>query len=323
MEIVSKVVVVENSKAALGVLRVFCQENNLIGMRASHTTIMDILGTNIDLGAILIAEDNGIDDSEISGVELGYRIHRSRPELPIFLRRYDSDNLDDLPQKHREAITGAYHLANTEKLKDYINKYLFSAYFPPELVRAIREIAIDCLSSIFKNSRVSSGIPFLVKDKLFCGEVISLMALESNWCRGYMMLQAKEESMLYYINEDKTPVHRSELDDMDTNTLLYEITNVIWGGIKNRIMSGGKESAGENFKIQVPIIFHPEKKYITFGSKNPSLCFNYLVSDIDDTEHVIEIHQRIVFNLDWSPEKYEASRQEEEQWLQRGELELF
>ena len=321
MDIVSKVVVVESNKAALGVLRVFCQENNLIGMRASHSTIMDILGTNIDLGAIIISEDEETDGE--SGLELAYKIHQIRPELPIFLRRYDEETINDLPEKYQESVTGAFRFSNTEVLKEYIQKYLFSAYFPPDLVRDMREIAIDCLSNIFKNSRVSSGIPFLVKDKLFCGEVISLMALESSWCRGYMMLQANEESLLHYIRSGKTPVKGTDIDDIDTNTLLYEITNIIWGGIKNQLMSVEDTEDNDAFKIQVPIIFQPEKKYITFGSTNPSLCFNHLVSDPNDTDYIVEIHQRIVFNLNWSPEKYEESRREEEQWIERGELELF
>jgi hypothetical protein len=104
------------------------------------------------------------------------------------------------------------------------------------------------------------------------------------------------------------------------NALLGELTNLIWGAFKNRFINGASHAA---YAGQVPIVINHLHRYISFGSDNPQLCFQYVLRDPSDSGRILKIHQRFVFNLSWSPEDFSENTQTLDALVDSGELELF
>lgn len=104
------------------------------------------------------------------------------------------------------------------------------------------------------------------------------------------------------------------------NSLLGEITNLIWGGFKNRYI--GDETTLARSSIQVPLVVNHKHKYISFGSEDPQLCFLYTLTD-DESGKSVRLYQRFVFNLAWAPEDFKEIVQPTDELVESGELELF
>jgi hypothetical protein len=64
-------------------------------------------------------------------------------------------------------------------------------------------------------------------------------------------------------------------------------------------------------------------RYISFGSDNPQLCFKYTLTDKEDPAKFLQIHQRFVFNLNWSPEDFAENKVSVEDLVESGDLEMF
>ena len=64
-------------------------------------------------------------------------------------------------------------------------------------------------------------------------------------------------------------------------------------------------------------------KYVTFGSDQPQLCIRYELEDQDNSDSIITIYQRFVFNMTWSPELFKESDMEINALVNTGELEFF
>lgn len=330
-KIVSKVLVHECDENALNILKDVCQENNLVGLKVctgnntiglkdATSEIQHVLKSNVDLGAIFLSENP--DHNGVCGTDLCEEIHRARPELPIFLRRDGSSSLDDLPDHVKDNIAGCYHAGDTSHLNDLISEYICSMYYPIELAQGIEEISMNTLSSISGDMEVKCDLPYLVKDQIIYGELYTLIPLESNWCRGYMMLQTTENEMLELIRSGKTHIDNPRPDFRDTNSILNEATNMIWGGIKSRYFAYD-DSEEEVMKTQVPIIVNHSQKHISFGSTEPQLCFKYTLTDPGRRYPETIIYQRLIFNLNWSPEKFEEGNKAVEDFVDGGELEFF
>lgn len=84
-----------------------------------------------------------------------------------------------------------------------------------------------------------------------------------------------------------------------------------------------KESLDEAHRTQVPIIVDHQHKFISFGSTEPQLCFRYVLSDPAGSIPDIVFFQRLIFNLAWSPDKFQESNQTVEDFVESGELEFF
>ena len=330
-QIVSKVLVHECNDDALNALKQVCTEhklvglkvstgNNTIGIKDASNEIDDVLNSNVDLGAIFLTEE--ADPNGFTGIDLCLKIHHTRPELPIFLRRNNQVDGSDLPAEIQEAITGYYTTSNMEALDELIKTYICSMFYPVELAQGIQDISFDAFSNIVKDTDISCEQPYLVKDQIIYGELFSLIPLESEWCRGYMMLQTTENEILELIRSGRTHITSSRPDSRDTNAVLNEITNMIWGGIKSRYFQSG-ETPGEAHRTQVPIIVNHLQKHISFGSTEPQLCFKYNLNSKDKKYSTVTLYQRLVFNLSWSPEKFAESDKTVEEFVDSGELELF
>ncbi|MFT7373463.1 MAG: hypothetical protein ACI9T9_002163 [Oleiphilaceae bacterium] len=320
LKLVSNVLVLDGSEEAYGVLKVFFQQNHLVGFRASPESVNEMLKSNMYFGAILISEESI--SSNIDSIELSHHIHINRPDLPIFLRRYDSNNLEGIPEKYQEMFAGAYCLSNLESLKTLVHEQIFEDFYPADLVAGIQAVSEVCIKSGFTGVEVQSDTPFLVHDKLM-EDFNSLISLESKWCRGYMMLQVGKARIVDYLRANKTGVAVSEITDQDANTVISNLTNEIWGAIRREFIGYGNELEAEASRIQVPLFINPDNRYISFGTSKPQLCYRYRIVDNSGVLPPLVITQKLIFNLDWSPENFELSEQMVDEFIEVGDLEMF
>ncbi|MBW7901036.1 MAG: chemotaxis protein CheX [Rhodocyclaceae bacterium] len=311
--LVSKVLVLDDGGEHQETIKRFCDENGLVALKVRKNRLMSVLRSNIDLGAILYAERYGADAEE--NAEIALRIHTVRPELPIILRRETAADLDGVNERLRRVVCAAYTAHDTAALRRAIDEYIFSEVYPNALVRGISEISENVLAGQFPNLTVRWETPYLVRDRVIFGEVFSLIPLESGWCRGYMMLQTEERPLLDLLG---APADGSAPGFRAVNSLLGEITNLIWGAFKNRYVGDGAPDA----RIQVPLVVNHRQRYISFGCENPQLCFLYRLGDDADGSG-FRLYQRFVFNLGWSPEAFREIAHDADEMVASGELELF
>ena len=318
--IVSKLLVIDDGDIeTLTEIKRFCQENHLIGLKTHSDNVMNVLRSNVDLGGILLSES--YHDTPNGGILLAQEIHQLRPELPIFLRRKKDATTDDLDPNVRQAFCAAYTIDKIDELKHSLNNYIFSFVFPNAMVRGVQEITEHALTSQFRHFSLTCDTPYIVKDSIVCGEVFTLIPLESTWCRGYMMLQCDNRTVklgpeVIDPNDPPKPTRISEV--------LGEVTNMIWGYFKARYV--GDEDQRLISQIQVPMLIKLEERNVSFGSSTPQLCFHYVLNDLSDqSEPPVSIYQRFVFNLNWSPEGFHenATAATPEDLVESGELELF
>lgn len=320
-KIVSKVLVLDSNAACYDSIKAFCDSHNLIGLKVQHDNIMSVLKSNVDLGAILLAEEYG--DNAHGGVPLAREIHEIRPDLPIFLRRETSDHLADFSEKDGKLFSAAYTINGIAKLHQAIDEFIFSLVYPSALVRGIAELTRTALESQFRGMGVEIASPYIVRDRIIFGEIFTLIPIEGSWCRGYMMLQAEEESLLRLVKANKTYIDADSADDFrNLNNVLGEITNLIWGAFKNKYINYSENNAN---LAQVPLVINHLHRYISFGSEDPQLCFKYTLLDGDhQDEKSMVIYQRFVFNLSWSPEDFKENQfSTVDELFDSGELELF
>ncbi len=317
--LVSKVLVLDGDERQHERIKTFCEAHDLVALKASDDTAMSVLRSNVDLGAILLWENYG--NSPGRGIALGREIHRIRPELPIFLRRENTPNLDDLPECDQRPFRVAYTSQHMELLREAIGASLFSRVYPTALVRGITEVTRGAIEGQFQHVVVEHEAPCLVKDRIIYGELFSLIPLESSWCRGYMMLQTEEQRLLEFLCHDAFGPPGESTDFREINNLLGETTNMVWGAFKNRFILDAPDGAR---LTQVPIIVNHRHRYISFGSDDPLLCVKYRLFDRRDAARgSIVIYQWFAFSLAWTPDNFKENVPSLESLRQSGELELF
>ena len=321
VKINSKVLVREVNPDHMLELKDFFNQHNLIGLKAdNYNSIKETLASNIDLGAIFLCEEQDAEGK--NGLEIAMDIHKIRPELPIFMRREGTSSIDGLTAEQQEICAGVYQSGEIEIIKQLIDKYLFNTYYPSAMIRGMESLTEDALKSIFRGLDVNVHQPYLVKDQYIFGELFSLIPLESNWCRGYLMLQCEEKRLSELIKANKTPFPPTETDFRKINDLLGEITNMIWGRIKAKFFQS-TVSQGNIYGIQVPIIIDHVRQYISFGNEEPQLCFYFTLEDPEGKIEPVPMYQKFVFNLNWSPEEFKESPEEVDNLVKGGELEFF
>ena len=313
---VSKVLVLDDNKAHAGALKRFCDANNLVALKVRKDSVMTVLRTNVDLGGIFYSDTYGASPAETA--DIAQQIHALRPELPIFIRREQHAELTDLPEAFQKCLCAAYVAADMDGLRQLVQQYIFCLLYPNALLRGISEITESVLKSRGKGVEVSMATPYIVHDRVIFGELFSLIQLESAWCRGYMMLQTEEAGFLTVMD----PAH--DMDEKgnfrEVNDLLSEITNLIWGSFKNRYIGDVNVAAGS--QVQVPLIVNHKRKYISFGTENPQLCFRFTLTN-PTTGSSTTLFARYIFNLSWSPEDFKEIILDAGDMVDSGELELF
>lgn len=316
---VSKLLIVDDDPQAVERLRAFCASHRLRPLRASAGDLLGVLGSMVDLGALVIAERQGADAS--TGLRLARTVHALRPELPVFLRR-PSLAAEPLPAQMHRHVAACFDLDSLDQLAEQLDTWLFAMVYPNSLVRSIRQMTLAALQSQFRGLQVDIDTPHVVRDRLIHGELFTLMPVESDWCRGYVMLQAQETPLQTLIRAGRTYLEPQEaLDFRSVNVVLGEVTNLVWGAFKARY--GSRKAAG-GVASQVPIIVNHLHRYISFGSSDPQLCLRCTLVDPAQPDRIaLEIHQRFVFSLSWSPEEFREGDASVEQLAEAGELELF
>lgn len=320
---VSKVLVLDDCPVHAQALKLFFDEHNLIALKVRDSSRLgSVLATNIDLGGVLLADDYG------GSVELAAtaaaRINAVRPELPVILRSSGNVPVGQLPRALTSAACASFDGADMAALRAAVDRYIFSLDFPNALVRGIAQITEARLATLFDGVTVQRDAPSIVRDRIIFGEVFSLIPLEGTWCRGYMLMQAEEGPLLGMIERDRAArrvgVAAAQAGFRDLNSVLGELTNLIWGAFKDRFL--GKQNAREASQVQVPLLVNHKHRYISFGSDNPQLCFQYRLHD-DASGQSVAIDQRFVFNLSWSPEDFSENTVNVDDLVESGELDLF
>jgi hypothetical protein len=312
---VSKILVLDNSPQHAPVIKDFCDANGLVPLKVRDGAVMSVLKSNIDLGGILYADNYG--GSMEKTAAIAARIHAVRPELPIIVRRNGAATLDDLPEGARRAYCAAYSANDMVGLRKIIDEYIFCLIYPNALLRGLAEITASALVSQCRPLCISMDTPYIVRDRVIFGELFSLIQLESPWCRGYMTLQTEERPFMALLSShDGT----GTADFRRVNDLLSEITNLIWGGFKNRYIGDGAGMVLSH--VQVPLIVNHKHKYISFGTENPQLCLRFNLTDPQRGVGTT-LYARFVFNLNWSPDAFREVPQEVAGLVDSGELELF
>lgn len=315
-DIQSKVLISETSEEATAILRDFFNQKGLIALKDNSRNIIDLLQSNTDLGAVFLSNETG--NAEISGLEIGRQIHLERPELPIFIRKDKVEEAD----VESETFCEFYSINDLDRLSELIDQNLFSRFYPMPLIRGIQEISQSAFQSTIFDINVTCEPPYLVKDNIIYGELFSMIPLESEWCRGYMMLQTTKLEVEEMIAGEKTHLKTDHPTFRDVNDLMNEITNLIWGGIRSRFFQSGQSDEAVG-KTQVPILVNHNEKCISFGTAEPQLCFRYTINDAEKGCPSIVIYQKLIFNLDWRPEAFQEGNQSTEDLVDSGELELF
>lgn len=317
--LISKVLVLDEAERGGEMLKAFCDETGLVPIRPQKRAaggVMSILGSNVDLGGILLYEDYG---GSGQGIALAREIRHARPELPIFLRRRCVASMAGFDADTAAIFRCAYTLDDLSVLRGSIEASVFSRIYPTDLVRDISIMTRESLRTLFTRCEVEVETPYLVKDKIIYGEVFTMIAIESAWCRGYMMLQAAEEQALSLL--EPAPEASGRRTFRELNSVLGEATNLIWGGFKNKYVS--PSGVVSTVQTQVPIVINHQRRYISFGSEDPQLCFKYVLKDKARPDAPgVPIYQRFVFNLNWAPESF-AENPSVESFVESGELELF
>jgi len=311
----AKVLLLEHDPRHYQTLWDFAQSLGLVVLPRSATDALPTLSQHKDLGGVMLAEDLPCESG--SALDLAVAIHRQRPELPIFLRR-----TGDTPLAEAQARAASHPWTELETLREAVECSLFSLRYPTELVNGVVELTAGAIRSMFPHAQVDNEPPYVVHDRIIFGQVSTLIALESTWCRGYMMLQTEEsalrQGMLQGFGYEGVG---GDLSFRELNHLLGETTNLIWGAFKNRYIP---PQAFANEQTQVPIVINHEQKYISFGSQDPQLCVRYKLSDPRRPGlPPLIIVQRLIFNLLWRPDRFTEFANAAEPPRETGELELF
>lgn len=319
--LISKVLVLDDAGMHFDGLKSFYAECGLLGIRPQRSdddSVVALLRSNIDLGGIMLYENFG--GMPGRGIALARDIHDSRPELPLFLRRDVSASVAGLTERDAAMFRCAYTLDDLQPLRASLDASIFSRIYPNDLVRGITELTRASLQTLFRNCDVDIETPYLVKDRIIYGEVFTMIAIESNWCRGTMMLQAAEAAMLGLMPGKAAEGKPHGVREL--NNLLGEATNMIWGSFKNRYVGQADRNAGL-MQTQVPIIINHRRNTISFGSEDPQLCLKYTLRQHDAPAAApVPLYQRFVFNLNWSPDDFKENPSVES-LVSSGELEMF
>lgn len=315
----SKVLVYDCSLEHENRIKEFCGSSHLIAVKSASSKILDILKSYVDLGAIFLSED--IESTPGGGIDLGREIHRIRPELPIFLRRC-SPSTQTYDEQLLKSFCTIYDIDSVNNLQDVIEQHIFCAEYPNALVRGIEEITRDTLYHFFDDVEIEVATPYVVKDRIIYGELFSLMPVESYWCKGYMMIQLSEDNVLALTKTEKISGSYTDTDNFRViNDILSEITNMSWGGIKNRFVS--EEKPLSNVATQVPIIVNHKNKYISFGTNAPQLCFKYTLREKSGERRSFSLFHKFIFNLYWQPERFSENQPTVNDLVNAGELDFF
>jgi hypothetical protein len=313
----AKILLLEHDPKHYPELLEFCETLGIITVPRAAADAMEALNQHKDLAGVLLAEDLPCDAPD--SLKLAQALHRQRPELPIFLRRTSTRALTD---DEARCIAHPWASGRLDELRAHVERSLFGLRYPVALVHGIVELTCKAIRSMFPNATVEAEPPYVVHDRIIYGQVSTLIALESTWCRGYMMLQTEEGALRQGMAQGMGfEGVGGDLGFRELNNLIAETTNLIWGAFKNHYIPS---EAFPTQQTQVPIVINHEQKYISFGSQDPQLCIRYQLSDPRrPRQRSLIIVQRFIFNLLFRPEAFVEFSNPATSGDSTGELEFF
>jgi hypothetical protein len=327
---VSKVLLLESDAARAEALAQFCAAHDLMGVPVRRDALAAALQTHYDLGGVLLGDEFGGSQEAAAAVAVALEVER--PELPVVLLRAQPVNpgaADDLPEALRRVPHANWNESDPQTLLAALNEHVFSHEYPDPLVDGITDMTFGRLRDLFPDLEVNWDTPSIVRDRIIFGEVLTLIPIETAWCRGWLLMQTEEMPLIELLPRSG----RMRLDDAsdfrDVNGVLGELTNLVWGAFRNRYLGNPRatdEAGRAGVQVQVPLLINHRRHYLSFGSDNPQLCIKYRLT-CPKTGREVTIDQRFVFSLGWSREGFDetaaqaAAAAVEEQ--ASGELELF
>lgn len=322
---VSKLLLLESDAARAQTIARVCEDHHCVCVPVRRDALSAALKTHYDLGGVLLGEDFGGSHEAAAAVALA--LQAERPELPILLHLAAGTNSDDLPEALRDASRATWSDNDEATLIAALDAQVFSHDYPDPLVDGITDMTFGRLRGLFPDLDVQWDAPSVVRDRIIFGEVLTLIPIETAWCRGWLLMQTEEAPLIELL---PARAGRDESSDFrDVNGVLGELTNLVWGAFRNRYLGNANtngEAGANRTQVQVPLLINHRRHYLSFGSDNPQLCIKYRLTDPKTGREVV-IDQRFVFSLGWSREGFDetaalaAAAAVEEQ--ESGELELF
>jgi len=235
----------------------------------------------------------------------------NRPTLPIFFNDAEGDIESFSDYEHH-----FFYGIEQDNLTEPLNELLYKRVFPQAFIESVIDVTKEAVAHEFITMEFSQTEACLVTESILYGQVFSLIPVESEWYRGYLIQQSTEKEILQMIAEGKTQLSRQQLNFRDVNIIIGESTNLVWGGLKRKFASGFLGNS--DFLMQVPLIVNHKRKYISFGSTEPHLCLSITLKDRESGREV-KLIQRLVFHLNWQADNCPAISDEQED----GEIEFF
>lgn len=322
---VSKLLLLESDTARAEAIAQIGAAHDCVCVPVRREALSAALKTHYDLGGVLLGEDFG--GSHEAAAAVAVALEAERPELPIVLRRASHESAERLHEPLRRVPCASWVESEPQTLRAALDAQVFSHDYPDPLVDGITDMTLGRLRGLFPELDVNWDTPSIVRDRIIFGEVLTLIPIETAWCRGWLLMQTEEMPLIELL---PPRVGRDEASDFrDVNGVLAELTNLVWGAFRNRYL-GDSRAAGEagwgRAQVQVPLLINHRRRYLSFGSDNPQLCIKYRLT-CPATGREVVIDQRFVFSLGWSREGFDetaaqaAAAAEAEQAC--GELELF
>jgi CheY-specific phosphatase CheX len=292
----SKVLTFDTDIVILPQLRKIFDANHLTGLRSiGDPSIVDIiLDKNIHLGALFVNNDG-------DWLNLSARLKEIRPELPLFLRVEELSDIKDIPKEKSWLFDGVFHISEEEKISNLLKNHIFIRDYPIEMIRHIIDFSVKAIKSMIPEGIVHCQSPLMIRDKVIYGEMTSLIPINTDWCRGYMMLQCDTMDLHQILSGMSNPAFRGTVEEV-VPSVISELTNLMWGGFKTVFLKEGfLDENGPD--IQVPILVNHKLKNISFGGDIPQLCFEYILKDTIGLKRQTRIVQKFIFNLNWNPDR--------------------
>ena len=318
VKLTSQVLVLEHDTQCLAAIREFCAANDLQPLRVATEHALEVLQSGLDLGGVLLSEHFG--QRPRAGLELAQRIHALRCELPIFLRRDNGCELQDIALPARRCVSAVYTLATLDLLRPAIQSHIFSLAYPNSVVRGVMEQSHKVLEHQFQPCQIELAAPVMAHERRMQGEVFTLIPIDNHWCNGYMLLQAPEHALHAWVKRaagEQSPSAAPAHGCQHLNQVLGETAHRLVSAFKNSFLHQGLARSRNS---SMPVVIHQNQRYISIGSDNPQLCFKYTLSDPHSSICPLPLQQKLVFDLNWSPEVFAQDHSSADMWMRNGVL---
>lgn len=292
-----KVLVAEDDPLKRELIFNFCAAQRLIPVTVDN--IVDMLRESHDIGGVFLGQSAG--SSVDQYLELAKNIRQIQYCIPIFFRT-DNHNCHNEWQQDFSLI---YQIDNTLELEEFIKSNIFSYDYPARMLHDMEAMTKDALSSCLNGAKVNCSSPYMVIDGRIPSELFGIISLETEWCRGHMMLQAERQNTLRWIEMGHTIQACDDLSKYNLDSFLSEVINMIWGAFRYYYESEAARTVDLTCRPQIPLIIEYANHRAFYGVENYELCFRYTVESDNNDLPELSFLQKLNFNLAFDLAKYQ------------------